>query len=84
MRGRDQSSEMRGPKADSGSDVTERKKEMGMRGLQAAAPVHLESGESVSKAGRGIKSSLTSAVQTTSTGSSMNRHGNQEVVVWFG
>ena len=46
MRGRDQSSEMRGPKADSGSDVTERKKEMGMRGLQAAAPVHLESGES--------------------------------------
>ena len=29
---------------------------MGMRGLQAAAPVHLESPESVSKAGLGIKS----------------------------
>ena len=56
MRGRDQSSERRGPKADSGGDVTERKKGMGMKRLQAAAPVHLESGESVSQAGPGIKS----------------------------
>lgn len=84
MRGRDHSSERRGPKADSGGDMTERKKGTGMRGFQAAAPVHLESGGRVSKAGPGIKTSLTSAVQTTSTGSSMNRHGNQEAVVWFG
>lgn len=68
MRGRDQSSERRGPKTDSGGDVTERKKRMGMRGLQAAAPVHLESRESVGKAGPGVKAGLTSAVRQPQLG----------------
>lgn len=35
--------------------MTKRKKGTGMRGLQAAAPVHLESRERLSKVGPGIK-----------------------------
>lgn len=45
--------------------------------------VHLES-RSVKQGRTGNQSRSDVCGQTTSTGSSMNRHGNPEAVVWFG